>query len=314
MKKKTLAITIGDPAGIGCEIVLKSLSQLLPSEVFDAFLVGDSPVIESASKLTGLNLSKGVRLIETGVIKDHNFKKAEASATGGEASASYIKKAVEMALSGDIDAIVTAPISKESLKMAGLKWPGHTEMLAELTDTKEYAMMLCGDKLRVMLVTIHEPLRKVPELLTVDKVLTTIGLAQRACRMFDIADPKIAVAGLNPHAGEAGLFGKEEIDFIIPAIKQAKKSGLNVTGPYPADTLFYKAYRGDFDIVICMYHDQCLIPLKMVAFERGVNVTVGLPFVRTSPDHGTAYDIAWKGVADPSSMIEAIKLALRLRS
>lgn len=313
MNKKSLAITIGDPAGIGCEVVLKSLSQLLPSEVFDVILIGDRPVIESGAELTGLILSKDVRVIETGVIKDHNFKRSEASSIAGEASASYIKKAVEMALSGEVDAIVTAPITKESLKMAGLRWPGHTEMLAELTNTKDYAMMLCGDKLRVMLVTIHEPLRKVPELLTVDKVLRTLRLAQRACRMFDITDSKIAVAGLNPHAGEGGLFGKEEIDFIIPAIELAKKSGINVTGPYPADTLFYKAYRGDFDIVVCMYHDQCLIPLKMVAFERGVNVTVGLPFVRTSPDHGTAYDIAWKGLADPSSMIEAIKLAVRLR-
>jgi 4-hydroxythreonine-4-phosphate dehydrogenase len=185
-------------------------------------------------------------------------------------------------------------------------------MLAEMTGTKDYAMMLCGGPLRIILVTIHTALRNVAELITREKVFSTIMLAQKACAMLGISQPRIGVAGLNPHAGEAGVFGNEETDLIAPAVREAQSLGITVFGPYPPDALFYKAYNGQFDIVVCMYHDQGLIPLKMVAFDKGVNLTVGLPFVRTSPDHGTAYDIAWKGFADPSSMIEAIKLAVRL--
>ncbi|MCG2813219.1 MAG: 4-hydroxythreonine-4-phosphate dehydrogenase PdxA, partial [Thermodesulfovibrionales bacterium] len=193
-----------------------------------------------------------------------------------------------------------------------MKWHGHTEMLAELTDTKDYAMMLVGEPLKVILVTIHTPLRSVPDMITRESVLKTIRLAKKACGMLGIENPRIAVAGLNPHAGEAGIFGSEEGNEIIPAIEDAKKLGIPVTGPYPPDTVFNKAYNGEIDMVVCMYHDQGLIPLKMIAFDRGVNVTVGLPIIRTSPDHGTAYDIAWKGIADPSSMLEAIKMAARL--
>lgn len=220
---------------------------------------------------------------------------------------------MDLALSKQVDGIVTAPISKEALKMAGLKWRGHTEMLADLTGTKDYAMMLIGGPLRVILVTIHTALRNVPDLITRQKVTRTIRLAKRACDMLGIRNPRIAVAGLNPHAGENGIFGDEEIRKIVPAVREAIKGGIPVSGPFPPDTIFHKAYDGDFDIIVCMYHDQGLIPLKMIAFEKGVNVTVGLPFIRTSPDHGTAYDIAWKGIADPSSMIEAIKLAAKLK-
>jgi 4-hydroxythreonine-4-phosphate dehydrogenase len=241
------------------------------------------------------------------------FKKNKPTAEGGRACVSYIKRAVELVISKQVDAIVTAPISKEALKMAGLKWPGHTEMLADLTRTKDYAMMLIGEHLRVILVTIHTALKNVPDLITKQKILKTIRLAKKACNMLGIKNPIIAVAGLNPHAGEAGIFGDEEIKKIIPAVKEAVKEGIPVSGPYPPDTVFHKAYKGNIDIVVCMYHDQGLIPLKMIAFDKGVNVTVGLPFIRTSPDHGTAYDIAWKGIANPSSMIEAIKLAARLK-
>jgi 4-hydroxythreonine-4-phosphate dehydrogenase len=212
-----------------------------------------------------------------------------------------------------VDGIVTAPISKEALKMAGFTWPGHTEMLAEISRTKQYAMMLVGGPLRVILVTIHTALKNVPELITRQRILRVIRLAKKACDMLKIRTPKIAVAGLNPHAGEAGIFGEEEITQIVPAIRQANREGIPVSGPYPPDTIFHKAYQGEIDIVVCMYHDQGLIPLKMIAFDKGVNVTIGLPFIRTSPDHGTAYDIAWKGTANPSSMIEAIKLAGRLK-
>jgi 4-hydroxythreonine-4-phosphate dehydrogenase len=241
------------------------------------------------------------------------FEKCKPTAEGGRACVSYIKKAVEFALSKHVDGIVTAPISKEALKMAGFKWPGHTEMLADLTNTKDYTMMLIGKPLRVILVTIHTALKNVPDLITKSKVLKTIRLAKKACDMLNIRNPRIAVAGLNPHAGEAGIFGNEEFKKIIPAVKEAIKEGIPVSGPYPPDTIFHKAYKGDVDIVVCMYHDQGLIPLKMIAFDKGVNVTIGLPFVRTSPDHGTAYDIAWKGMANPLSMIEAIKVAAMLK-
>jgi 4-hydroxythreonine-4-phosphate dehydrogenase len=241
------------------------------------------------------------------------FIKNKPTAEGGKACVSYIKKAVKFALSKQVDGIVTAPISKESLKMAGFKWPGHTEMLADLTNTKDYAMMLVGGPLRVILVTIHTALKNVPDLITRPRVLKTIRLAKKTCDMLNIKNPRIAVAGLNPHAGEAGIFGDEEIRKIIPAVKEAQKEGITVSGPYPPDTVFHKAYKGNVDIVVCMYHDQGLIPLKMLAFDKGVNVTIGLPFVRTSPDHGTAYDIAWKGIANPSSLLEAIKVAAMLK-
>jgi 4-hydroxythreonine-4-phosphate dehydrogenase len=242
----------------------------------------------------------------------NSFEKNKPTAEGGRASASYIRKAVELAVNKQVDAMVTAPISKEALKMAGMNWPGHTEMIAELTGTRDYAMMLAGGPLKVILVTIHTALRNVPALVTKENVLKTIRLAKKACSMLGIRHPRIAVAGLNPHAGESGIFGDEEIREIVPAIEAAALEGLQATGPFPPDIVFNKAYKGEVDIVVCMYHDQGLIPLKMIAFDKGVNVTIGLPIIRTSPDHGTAYDIAWSGStgkADPSSMIEALKLA-----
>jgi 4-hydroxythreonine-4-phosphate dehydrogenase len=251
-------------------------------------------------------------VLNSGEIKSSVFATGRATAEGGRECVAYIRTAVELAMLRVVDAIVTAPISKEALKIAGFAWPGHTEMLAELTDTKEYAMVLCGGPLKVILTTIHTALRNVPDMITKEKVLRTIVLAGKACSMMGIREPKIAVAGLNPHGGEAGIFGEEEIRHIAPAVREAQAAGIAVSGPYPADTLFHKAYHGDFDIVVCMYHDQGLVPLKMIAFDKGVNMTVGLPIIRTSPDHGTAYDIAWKGISDPSSMVEAIKLAAQL--
>lgn len=311
---KKLAITVGDPGGIGPEIVVKALNFSEVRRSCIPLVIGNGIVIEEAVRLLKSKMSrfaKQIEIVDMGVIK--KFRKNKPTLEGGSASVSYIKKAVELALSKKVDGIVTAPISKKALKMGGFKWPGHTEMLAELTNTKDYAMMLIGGPLKVILVTIHEALRDVPDLITKERILKTIRLARKACDMFGIKNPRIAVSGLNPHAGEAGLFGKEEIKKIIPAIKEALKEGIPVSGPYPPDTIFYKAYRGDADVVVCMYHDQGLIPLKMLAFDKGVNVTIGLPFIRTSPDHGTAYDIAWKGVANPSSMIEAIKTAAMLK-
>jgi len=322
---KKLAFTMGDPGGVGPEIIIKALYSSEVRRYCAPIVIGDRIVIEEVLNLLKLPLklkiikspeesepaSGTIELIVSGVIK--KFKKGQPTAKSGRACASYIKKAVELALQKQVHGIVTAPISKEALKMAGFAWTGHTEMLAELTHTKDYAMMLVGGPLRVILVTIHVPLKRVPALITKDRALKTIRLAKKACDMFGIKSPRIAVAGLNPHAGEAGIFGDEEIKKIIPAVEAAKKEGIPVSGPYPPDTIFHKAYKGEIDIVVCMYHDQGLISLKMIAFEEGVNVTVGLPFIRTSPDHGTAYDIAWKGVANPSSMIEAIKLAATLR-
>ena len=324
-KIKKIAITMGDPAGIGPEVILRALLESPEMRDFCIpIVIGDRVVMEEAMHFTGLSVKLNIiRTPEEAKVTPgsvdvidlatlNSFEKNKPTAEGGRASASYIRKAVELAVNKQVDAIVTAPISKEALKMAGMNWPGHTEMIAELTGTKDYAMMLAGGPLRVILVTIHTALRNVPDLVTKDKVLKTIRLAKKACSMLGIRNPRIAVAGLNPHAGESGIFGDEEIREIVPAIEAAALEGLQATGPFPPDIVFNKAYRGEVDIVVCMYHDQGLIPLKMIAFDKGVNVTIGLPIIRTSPDHGTAYDIAWSGStgkADPSSMIEALKLA-----
>jgi 4-hydroxythreonine-4-phosphate dehydrogenase len=294
-------------------------------DFFIPVIIGDRVVMEEAVRIFGLSVKLNiintpeeakvmhgsVDMIDMAAI--HEFAKGKPTAESGRASAVYIREAVKLAVNKQVDAMVTAPISKEALKMAGLNWPGHTEMIAELTGTKDYAMMLAGGPLRVILVTIHTAIRNVPDLVTRDKVLKTIRLAKKACTMLGIRHPRIAVAGLNPHAGEAGLFGDEETREILPAIEAAGREGIEASGPFPPDTLFHKAYKGEVDMVVCMYHDQGLVPLKMIAFDKGVNVTVGLPIIRTSPDHGTAYDIAWSGQADPSSMIEALKLALHMK-
>ncbi len=313
-KRKNIAITIGDPAGIGVEVVLKALLDENILNACNPLIIGDRVVIEEAVREMAIPIDiKAYDILDVGFIKNKGFKKSMPSEICGGACVAYLKKAVELASLRIVNAIVTAPISKESLHMAGFTWAGHTEMLAELTHTDKYAMMLYGGPLKVILVTTHTSIRNIPELITKERVLRTIFLADRACKMMEIEHPKIAVCGLNPHAGESGIFGSEEIDHILPAIKEAVDLGIPASGPYPGDTLFWKAYNGEYDIVVCMYHDQGLIPLKMIAFDKGVNITIGLPFIRTSPDHGTAYDIAWKGLASPSSMIEAIKTAVSLK-
>lgn len=310
---KKIAITLGEPAGIGPEIVLKSLLSREVTEICRPLIIGSRVVIEEAAEKMSIPFDAHTHdVLNTGAIKNCDFARGISTIEGGRECVTYIKKAAELAMLKVVDAIVTAPISKESLKMAGFTWPGHTEMLAELTGTSDYAMILCGGPLKVILATIHTALRNVPDLVTRERIVKTIILAKKACDLMDIKEPRIAVAGLNPHSGEAGIFGNEEKLEIAPAVEDVRGMGILVSGPYPADALFHKAYKGEFDIVVCMYHDQGLIPLKMIAFDKGVNMTVGLPFVRTSPDHGTAYDIAWKGIADPSSLIEAIKLAASL--
>lgn len=324
-RKKKLAITMGDPGGVGPEIIVKSFISPKVKNICIPIVIGDSNIIKEALHILkvplklkiisspdeAIHLKNTLHCIDIGVVK--KFKKNKPTAKGGHACVCYIKNAVELALNKSVDGIVTAPISKEALKMASFTWPGHTEMLADFTKTKDYAMMFIGEPLRIILTTIHTALKDVPASITQKKILKTIRFAKKACDMLKIKNPKIAVAGLNPHAGEAGRFGKEEIKKIIPSIKNARQEGIPVSGPFPPDIIFYKAYNREVDIVVCMYHDQGLIPLKMTAFDKGVNITLGIPFIRTSPDHGTAYDIAWKGIANPSSMIEAIKLAVILQ-
>jgi 4-hydroxythreonine-4-phosphate dehydrogenase len=317
---KTVAVTMGEPGGIGPEVAIKGAVATQDSCV--PVLVGDLEVFKTTIKSLGISLSLKsvavpvehepgtIQVIDTGRAE---YKAGEPTAGGGKASVEAVKKAVSLAQEGKVQAVVTAPISKEALRMAGYSWPGHTEMLAELTGTKDFTMMLVGGSLRVILVTIHVAIEDVPGLITRDAVLHALRLAGRAAHMLDMDAPKIAVAGLNPHAGEEGMFGKEEKDVITPAIEDAKSEGIPASGPYPPDTVYFRAARGEFDMVVSMYHDQGLIPLKLLAFEEGVNVTVGISIIRTSPDHGTAYELAGKGKANPSSMIEAIKLALRLR-
>jgi len=324
MSNKKILITMGEPGGIGPEVIVKSLFCAEVRKYCNPIVIGDIEIIKRAVRLTGLSLkvtslsSLSESRPETGMIEvlhidsPRFFKECSPSAEAGRAVVNYIKKAVELALKKEVKAIVTAPISKESLKMAGCPWAGHTELLAELTEAKDYAMMFISEYLKVILCTIHVPLKNVPELITEGVVLKTIALALRGMQMLGIKKPRIAVAGLNPHAGESGIFGEEETKVITPAIEKTRERGVNVSGPYPPDVVFHKAYKGEFDVVVCMYHDQGLIPFKMLAFDTGVNVTVGLPIIRTSPDHGTGFDIAWKNRANPSSMLEAIKLATRL--
>ncbi len=321
---------MGEPEGIGPEIIVKALFCAGIMDYCSPIVIGDAGVMNTAVKLTGLPLKvvslpdlsdskPAVGRIEVldikspqEVTKSMSLKKCMPSRDSGRAVVAYIKKAVELALKKDVKAIVTAPISKESLRMAGYRWPGHTELLAELTDTKDFAMMFISDRLKLILSTVHMPMKDVPGTINERLMLKIINLAKAGADMLGMNNLRIAVAGLNPHAGESGLCGEEEIKAIIPAVKKAQAKGIAVSGPYPPDVVFHKAYKGDFHIVVCMYHDQGLIPFKMLAFDTGVNMTVGLPVIRTSPCHGTAFDIAWKNMANPSSMLEAIKLASRL--
>ncbi len=302
---------MGDPNGIGPEVIIKSLLCSELQHLCTTHVFGDKGILEKAKKLVGgsseLNLVNIPNFDITMLNPGRSDKKA------GDASLAYIKESVQYALAGKIDAVVTAPISKESIHLTGVSYPGHTEMLQELTGAKRVAMMFEGGRFRVVLVTIHCALSDVPRLINKEKIFSTIELTDEALKdLFVIPEPRIVVSALNPHAGEAGAFGNEEALHIIPAIKKAREIGINVIGPMPADTLFYYAAQGKWDAVIAMYHDQGLIPFKMLSFDDGVNVTLGLPIIRTSPDHGTAYDIAWKGKANPSSMIAAINAAVKL--
>jgi 4-hydroxythreonine-4-phosphate dehydrogenase len=326
MKKirPVIGITAGDPAGIGPEIILSALSNPYVYELCRPVVIGDPGVLSVAKKCSGIAIkfnpvrhpSEG--RFEAGSIDlvtlselDFNEKSwGNPTTQTGKAMVEYIKAATCMAVNKEISGIVTCPINKKAMQMSGFAYNGHTELIAECTGAKDYVMMLAGDRLRVSLVTIHMPLSRVPGSVTTENISKTIKITgESLVERFGIDSPEIAVAGLNPHAGESGIFGNEEENVIGPAIENSAREGLRVSGPYPPDTVFYHALKGRYDAVVCMYHDQGLIPFKMIHFTDGVNTTLGLPIIRTSVDHGTAYDIAGKGKADPGSLIAAIKMA-----
>ena len=334
MKPPLLGITMGDPAGVGPEIIARACGEPAVRATSRPVVIGSAETMAEALALVGSPLrlhaigdvgacgwrDGDLEVLDLGNVDMPALPRGQASAAAGRAAYAYIARAVELARARRIDAIVTAPVNKEALAAAGVPHSGHTEILAELSNTRDYAMLLMGRELRVIHVTTHVALRRVPELVTRDRVLTTIRLAQRTMEGLGRPHPRIAVAGLNPHAGEEGLFGDEEKLAITPAIEDARRDGLRVFGPLPADTLFSRARGGEFDIVVAMYHDQGHVPVKTLGFHydektktwtglSGVNVTVGLPFLRVSVDHGTAFDRAWKGIANHESMVEAIEVA-----
>jgi 4-hydroxythreonine-4-phosphate dehydrogenase len=280
-----IGITVGDPAGIGPEIVDKAIK--------------DPSVLEACEPVVFATPTTSIRA-------------GDVSAAAGQASYDTIVNAVEAAKAGRLGAIATAPISKLALARAGLPWKGHTDLLAHLCGVSRAAMMFHSKQLKVVLITVHVPLADVPRLMTRDLVASTIDLTVKALPRFGVSKPRLALAGLNPHAGEAGVLGSEDEAVLAPAVADARAAGVDIKGPIPADTVFVRASRGEFDCVLACYHDQGLIPVKLLAFGHSVNVTIGLPIIRTSVDHGTAFDIAGRGIADPRSMIEAIKLAAQL--
>jgi 4-hydroxythreonine-4-phosphate dehydrogenase len=312
------AITMGDPCGIGPEICLKLFTKALEAP---AFVVGDARLLRREATRFGFDITiaphtvaagPGIMPVLTVTDLPADLPHGVVDARAGQAAYDYVVKAIALAKAGAVAGLVTAPLAKESMKAAGLAYPGHTEILAEQTGATDFAMMLANDVLRVILVSIHVSLLDAIALVTQARVLKTIEMAARACRAYGIASPRIAVAGLNPHAGENGMFGTEDAREIAPAVAAARAKGLDVSGPFAPDTVFMRARAGQFDIVVAMYHDQGLIPVKYLGLEQGVNVTVGLPFIRTSVDHGTAFDIAGQGIADASSLAYALGQAARL--
>ncbi|MCX5726632.1 MAG: 4-hydroxythreonine-4-phosphate dehydrogenase PdxA [Candidatus Saganbacteria bacterium] len=324
MEKPIIGITMGDASGIGPEIAAKAASSGDVHRICKPLVIGDSRIMLEALKIAKL---QGVGINPIKKVKDARFTKwtidildlenldpskvkiGQICAPCGKAAIQYLETAIKLAMAKEIDGIATAPINKEAIHKAGYRFAGHTEILAKRTKCKNYAMMFVSEPLWVILVTTHMPIKDISKHINKKKVLQTIKLANQVVKKLRGKKPKIGVAGLNPHAGESGIFGKEEIKHIKPAVDEAKKQGIDVVGPISPDAIFYLANAGMFDIVVAMYHDQGLIPLKLLAFNRSVNVTVGLPIVRTSVDHGTGFDIAGKGWANPQSLIEAINVA-----
>ncbi len=306
-----LALTLGDPAGIGPEVVLRALADR-ERPAASVVLYGPLSSLQDRARRFGLKLPEALGAEVVDIALGGPVALGRTSAAGGRAAALAVLRAADDAKAERVDAIVTAPLNKESLHAAGYPWPGHTEMLAEAAGTADVAMMFVGGTLRVALLTIHRALRSVADAVTPAEVRRVVRLVHRELPRFGAAGRRIAVCGLNPHAGEGGLFGTEEQEVIRPALESLRGEGIEVSGPYPADSLFVRAARGEFEAVVAGYHDQGLIPVKLLAFGHAVNVTIGLPFVRTSVDHGTGFDIVEKGTADGKSMVEAMKLAVTL--
>ena len=323
-KRPVVGITMGDPVGIGPEIILQALLQPAVHDLCKPVILGDVNLLSKLNVFQKTNLhirsikapgagsyEKGtVNVVSLSALRLDQVRPGRPTRETGRAMVTYITTGIELAMTGQTQGLITCPINKYAMQAAGFSYQGHTELLADKTGTRDYVMMLAGPRLRVTLVTIHIALADVAKALSAEGVLKTITITHKALiDTFGIPRPRLAVAALNPHGGERGLFGNEEVDRILPAIEAANVQGIDADGPYPADTLFYRAMTEKWDAVVCMYHDQGLIPFKMVHFKDGVNTTLGLPIVRTSVDHGTAYDIAGTGKADPTSLIAAIRLA-----
>lgn len=337
MQKPLIGISVGDPAGVGPEVTAKALA--LP-EIYDIcrpVIVAETRMMREAVRFSGLGLevrsiaAPGEGLFACGVLDVLDLENIDpaairhktVAAETGRASFEYVRRVIDLVLAGAIDATVTGPISKEAINLAGFRYSGHTEIYADFTRTKEYAMLLVHDRFRVIHVSTHLPLREACDRVKRERVLRVIRLGYDALRKLGVENPRIAVAGLNPHAGENGLMGREEIEEIEPAVRQARAEGLGVEGPLPPDTLFSKMQGGQYDLVVAMYHDQGHIPTKVLGFRydhktgewgniAGVNITCGLPIIRVSVDHGTAFDRAGEGRANPESMVDAIRIASRL--
>jgi 4-hydroxythreonine-4-phosphate dehydrogenase len=306
-----LALTLGDPAGIGPEVVLRALAS---PERPDAEIVIYGPLLALTDRARRFGLASPqaleVRVVD--VPAEGEVALGRSSAAAGHAAARSVLRAVQDAQAGGVQALVTAPLNKQSLHAAGYPWPGHTELLAAAAGTPDVAMLFVGGGLRVALLTIHRSLRSVPDAITGELVRRVVRLVHRELRYFGATARRIGLCGLNPHAGEGGLFGREELEVLQPAVVALRAEGIEVSGPHPADTLFVRAQKGEFDAVIASYHDQGLVPVKLAGFGHAVNVTIGLPFVRTSVDHGTGFDIVASGTADCGSMVEAMKVAVQL--
>lgn len=324
-KRPRVGITLGDPAGIGIEVVLKAVADEAVRQNCLPVIIGDAAYLQKTAKRLGLNANYQI-VAGGGEVSDETdapliydvsnigepIELGKESAATGRAAAEYIEKGVELCLSGQIEALSTAPISKNALAMAGVKFPGHTEFLAHLTETKEFAMSFFAGNLRVVLLSTHVSLRQALDYVKRQPIADLVRLTSRELQKLGIAAPRIAVAAINPHGGENRMFGTEEADEINPAIADCQAEGINATGAHSADTVFLRCARGEFDVVVAHYHDQATIPVKSIAFGEAVNVTLGLPIIRTSVDHGTAFDIAGKNLAEHSSMKTAIILAAEL--
>lgn len=326
-ERPLLALTLGDPAGIGPEVILKALQHDAVYATSRPLVIGDGRILARAAAwiegptcawdvvehpAAGLYWPGTLTLLDLHNADPDQIVPGNVAASAGRAAAEYVMRACDMALAGEVDAVVTAPLNKEAMHLGGYNYPGHTELLAERTQAERVSMLLVGPSLRVVHVSTHVSLQEAIRRVTTPRVREVIDLAAYSCRSLGIAEPRIAVAGLNPHAGEGGLFGEQEAEAIQPAIDAARTDGLNVSDPMPPDTVFLRAVKGEYDIVVAMYHDQGHIPMKLLAFDSGVNVSIGLPIIRTSVDHGTAFDIAGTGKASAESMLAAIDVAVQM--